>query len=214
MLRRGAKNKAGTSNANDGEAANTLRLFVAVEMPYEVKRLIVDTIESLQRAAVMPWLRWVRPEGIHATLEFLGATPEARLPEIKRALARCANAGAPFDLAPLGIGSFGGRYVRVVWIGLGGDGGALSDLAERVEESLEPLGFPRDQRAFNAHLTLARVRDDATPTDRERLHDLLTRFEAPAFATFGVTEFVLMQSVIGPGGAHYRPLATFPLRDE
>ena len=214
MFRRSAKNKAETEAAGNTEAPETLRLFVAVEMPHEVKRLIVDTIEALQRAAVMPWLRWVRPEGIHATLEFLGATPEARLPEIKRALAGCADAGAPFDMAPLGVGSFGGRNVRVVWIGLGGDGGALSDLAERVEEALEPLGFPREQRAFNAHLTLARVRDDATHADRERIHDLLTRFDPPVFPTFRVAAFVLMQSVLGQGGAHYRPLATFPLRDE
>jgi 2'-5' RNA ligase len=214
MFRRSAKNKTGTANASEGETASTLRLFVAVEIPHEVKRLIVDTIEALQRAAAMPWLRWVRPEGIHATLEFLGATPEARLAEIRRALAGCADASRPFDLAPLGIGSFGGRNVRVVWIGLGGDGGALSDLAEQVEESLEPLGLPRDQRAFNAHLTLARVRDEATPADRARLHDLLTRFDVPAFPTFRVAEFVLMQSVIGPDGAHYRPLATFPLKGE
>ena len=77
---------------------------------------------------------------------------------------------------------------------------------------VERLGFQREQRAFNAHLTLARVRDDATHADRERLHDLLTRFDAPVFPTFRVAEFVLMQSVLGQGGAHYRPLATFPLR--
>lgn len=194
------------------EVTSTLRLFVAVDMPPDVKRTIILTIEGLQRTLAMPSLRWVRPEGIHATLEFLGATPEERLPEIKRALAGCAGDAAPFDLTPLGVGSFGGRgSLRVVWIGLGGDGGALSDLAEGVEGSLEPLGFPRDQRGFNAHLTLARVPDDAPRADRERLHDVLTRFNAPSFPTFRVAEFVLMQSVLGQGGTHYRPLATFPL---
>ena len=157
----------------------------------------------------MPSLRWVRPEGIHATLEFLGATPEDRVPDIKRALAGCAETVAPFDLTPLGVGSFGGRNVRVIWIGLGGDEGALSDLAESVERALEPLGFDREQRDFNAHITLARVRNEATPQDRARLHDALGRFDAPQFPTFRVGEFVLMQSILGEGGAHYRPLATF-----
>jgi 2'-5' RNA ligase len=188
-----------------------LRLFVAVDIPPDVKRLIILTIEGLQHELAMPSLRWVRPEGIHATLEFLGSTPESRVPEIKRALARSAEHVAGFELTPLGVGSFGGRNVRVIWIGLGGDGGALSDLAEAVEEALEPLGFARDQRDFNAHLTLARVRDDATGADRARLHDALTRFDTPHFPSFRVTEFVLMQSILGEGGAHYRPLGKFPL---
>lgn len=191
--------------------APALRLFVAVDTAPEVKRAIINTIDGLQRTLAMPGLRWVRPEGIHATLEFLGATPEERVPTIKRALAGCAEATAPFALTPLGVGSFGGRNLRVIWIGLGGDEGALADLAERVEDALEPLGFPREQRAFNAHLTLARVRDDAAPADRARLHDALTRFDPPAFPAFRVTEFVLMQSILGAGGAHYRALATFRL---
>ena len=195
-------------------APNTLRLFVAVDIPHDVKRTIINTIDGLQRTLAMPSLRWVRPEGMHATLEFLGATPEERLPEIKRALAGCAEVSAPFELAPLGVGSFGGRNVRVIWIGLGGDEGALSDLAENVETALEPLGFDREQRDFNAHLTLARVRDDATPADRVRLHEAITRFAAPVFPSFHVAEFVLMQSILGEGGAHYRPLAKFALTGE
>lgn len=180
-------------------------------MPPDIKRAIINIIDGLQRTLAMPSLRWVRPEGIHATLEFLGATPEERLPAIKGALAGCAETVAPFELTPLGVGSFGGRSVRVIWIGLGGDEGALSDLAENVETALEPLGFDREQRDFNAHLTLARVRDDATPADRLRLHEAITRFDAPVFPSFRVTHFVLMQSILGQGGAHYRPLAKFPL---
>ncbi len=194
-----------------GDAPTALRLFVAVEIPHEIKRPILATIDGLQRALTMPSLRWVRPEGIHATLEFLGETPADRVLDIKRVLAGCAETIAPFDLTPLGVGSFGGRNVRVIWIGLGGDEGALADLADAVEAALEPLGFPRERRDFNAHLTLARVRDDATSTDRARLHDALTRFDAPYFPAFRVTEFVLMQSVLGQGGAHYRPLGKFPL---
>ena len=183
-------------------------------MPPDVKRAIIETMEALQRTVVVPSLRWVRPEGIHATLDFLGATSEDRVPAIKQALAGCAETVAPFELTPLDIGWFGGRNVRVIWIGLGGDDGALAGLAERVEEALEPLGFPREQQAFNAHLTLARVHGDASPADRVRLYEALKRFDAPRFPTFRATEFVLMQSILGPGGARYRPQATFALSGE
>jgi 2'-5' RNA ligase len=60
-------------------------------------------------------------------------------------------------------------------------------------------------------VTLARVRDDATSADRPRVHDALSRFEAPRFPTFCVSEFVLMQSILGQGGARYQRLAAFPL---
>jgi 2'-5' RNA ligase len=192
-------------------APKPLRLFVAIDMPPDVKRVIILTIEGLQRTLATPSLRWIRSEGIHATLKFLGATPEDRLPEITRALARCAEAAAPFDLTPLSVGSFGGRNVRVVWIGLGGDGGGLAGLAECVEASLEPLGFVRERRAFNAHVTLARVRDDATSADRASVHAALARFKAPRFPTFRVREFALMQSILGQGGARYQQVASFPL---
>ncbi|MBI5283537.1 MAG: RNA 2',3'-cyclic phosphodiesterase [Chloroflexi bacterium] len=192
-----------------------LRLFVAVELPHEVRRLLVDTIDALPRAVRGDAVRWARPEGIHLTLEFLGATPEDRLPLIHTALRLGVRDAAPFDVTPLGVGSFGGRaHLRVIWVGAGGDGGALAALAERVETALEPLGYPRERRSFNAHLTLARVRDAATPSDRARLHDVLTRFDPPLYPAFRVDQVRLMQSLLGPGGAAYRELASYSLEGE
>jgi 2'-5' RNA ligase len=114
-----------------------------------------------------------------------------------------------------GLGSFGGRgQMRLVWLGVGGDGGALADLADRVADSLAPLGFEHDDRGFNAHLTLARVRDDTPPAIRERLHDLLVRFNTPEFPWFRVERISLMQSTLTNGGSIYRSLATYALEGE
>ncbi|HYM16414.1 MAG TPA: RNA 2',3'-cyclic phosphodiesterase [Dehalococcoidia bacterium] len=193
-------------------AGEALRLFVAIELPWDVRRAVVDTMETLKRGAGEKALRWVRPEGIHLTLAFLGATEQARVPAITRALGDGVRSADPFPLTPLGVGSFGGRgRLRVVWIGVGGDGGALSDLAELVAAALAPLGYPRDARAFNAHLTLARVRDGAPPDDLSRIHDLLMSFDPTPAPSFTVDRVSLMQSLLGPGGAAYRQLATAPL---
>lgn len=195
--------------APDGE---TLRLFVAIELPWQVRRAVVDTMETLKRGAGEKALRWVRPEGIHLTLAFLGATEEARVPAITRALHEGVRAAKPFPLAPLGVGSFGGRgRLRVVWIGVGGDGGALADLADLVAGALAPLGYAREARAFNAHLTLARARDDAPADELARIHDLLMSFDPTPAPPFTVDHVSLMQSLPGPGGAAYRQIATAPL---
>ena len=189
-----------------------LRLFVAVELPWEVRRSVVHTMESLKAITGDKALRWVRPEAIHLTLAFLGDTPESRVPEITRTLTSAVRHVDPFPLAPLGIGSFGGRgRLRVVWIGVGGDGGALVDLAENVAAALVPLGYPREERAFNGHLTLARVRDDASPEARAHVHDMLMSFDPPAAPSFNVDQISLMQSILGPGGTAYRQLATAPM---
>jgi len=194
---------------------NMLRLFVAVELPPEVRRALVVAMDMLRNAARTDALRWVRIDGVHLTLEFLGAVEESRADAISAALRAGVRGLAPFDMTLLGLGSFGGRgQMRVVWLGVGGDGGALADLADRVADSLEPLGFERDERGFNGHLTLARVRDDTPPAVRERLHDLVMRFNAPEFPWFRVERISLMQSTLTPGGSIYRSLATYPLEGD
>jgi len=225
---------------------HNLRLFVAVELPDDVRRALQDTIDALRAAGATSGLRYVRPEGIHITLKFLGATPEGRVQTIATGLRLGVRGAAPFELQPQEIGTFHGRRhepyafgylreaypsnVRVVWVGLRGDTPppspeypafgtphALTDLAERVESALNPLGFPREldghgnPRPFFAHLTMARLRDDSSREDRERLFHLLREFEAPPFPSFRVERVSLMQSTLQRGGAVYGALATFPL---
>jgi RNA 2',3'-cyclic 3'-phosphodiesterase len=189
----------------------TLRLFVAVELPDQTKRELSRAADAL-RAAGARDLRWVRPEGIHVTLKFLGATDERQVAEIERAVAEAARGVRAFDLKPEGIGSFGGRrHLRVAWAGLGGDRQALAALAARVEEAIAPLGFPTEQRAFNPHLTLARVRDETPPDERQRLHEAIASVRAPTFTPFRVERVSLMRSTLGRGGAVYDALSTHPL---
>ncbi|TAK60433.1 MAG: RNA 2',3'-cyclic phosphodiesterase [Dehalococcoidia bacterium] len=196
---------------NEG-ASKQLRLFVAIELPEATMRALIETTAALRRVAPDDAVRWVRPEGIHLTLQFLGATDEDRVPLIHTALRLAVRDIAPFDVAPAGVGSFGGRAnLRVVWVGLGDDGGALAELADRVQTATEPLGYAREQRTFNAHLTLGRVREGASRDDRARLHDALARFDAPPIPSFHVERVSLMRSTLGRGGAVYEQLGAHPL---
>lgn len=192
----------------------TLRLFVAFELPDAAKRAIADAIAALERAAPPRTLRPVRPEGVHLTLKFLGATPEARVPAIAGALRDAAAHARPIALRVGAPGVFGGRRsVRVAWLGVEGDTVALAALAAEIDAALAALGFAREQRAFAAHLTLARVRDEASRADRERIADAvsgLTRADAEWVAS----EIALMRSTLAPGGARYDALARLPLGPE
>jgi 2'-5' RNA ligase len=190
----------------------TLRLFVAVELPAATRDALARTVDAMRAAGIDRGLRWVRPEGIHITLKFLGAVEVPRVAAIAAALSESARGVAPFALQPDRIGSFGGRRgLRVIWAGVGGETAALTGLAQRVEDALAPLGFDRERRPFAAHLTLARVREDASPAERERLYDALARLATPPVAPLRVERFCLMRSTLQRGGAVYDAVATFEL---
>ena len=187
-----------------------LRLFVACELSDEVLNALSQLQDGLRRAGAEQ-LRWVRPEGIHLTLKFLGDVEPARVDDLIESLGEAIQ---PFTLRLLAsiLGSFGGRHPRVVWVGLTGQTQELADLANTVERALEPAGIPAERRPFAPHLTLARVRDRANARERERLADLLGGYQTPALPDLSLSRVALIQSVLSRGGATYQTITKFPSR--
>jgi len=195
----------------DKSEASELRLFVACELPPEMKAALTALQDALRRQGAPP-VRWVRPEGIHLTLKFLGAVPPQQVAGICAALAPTVEGIRPLQLSLGGLGAFGGRRgARVVWVGVEGDVERVAELQRRVEAALARLGFPPENRAFSAHLTLARVPDHVGGAERERLWDLTKALATPPAAPVTIREVSLMRSILGPGGAVYERLAAFPL---
>jgi len=148
-------------------------------------------------------VKWVRPEGLHLTLKFLGDVDEGREPELHAALSQAATGGARGATVHIeGLGVFPDfRRPRIVWAGVAPDP-ALELLQHRVEQVFAPLGFPTEARAFRPHLTLGRAGREARPHDFTGLEDAL------ATITFAETVIVpdldLMQSTLQSGGAVYQ----------
>jgi 2'-5' RNA ligase len=187
-----------------------LRLFVAVELPGDVRAALVDIQTELRRKGLQG-LRWVRPEGIHLTLKFLGETQASRVADIATALAGSAALHPAHTLALGRLGTFGGRNnPRVLWVALEGAVEATHALQASVDFSLAGLGFPKEDRAFSPHLTLARVRPEAARSIAADLAAAVTSTTV-ASAEISVRELSLMQSTLGPGGAAYKRLAAFRL---
>ena len=183
-----------------------MRLFVAVNLPPEVRDRMAAVQDQLRRAQAD--VSWVRAENVHVTVKFLGETEEKRLERIRPALDEVAQAAAPFSMEVSGVGSFGGRVPRVVWVGVGDGAEALTQLAGRIETALARVGFPKERRGFTAHLTLGRVR---SPRNAEALLAALQEFQAEKFGTFTATQFELLQSELRPTGSVYTMLEQFLL---
>jgi len=191
-------------------SGDVLRLFVAVELGEEALRALASLQEALRREG-LDGLRWVRPEGVHLTLKFLGETPADRVPRIEAALGEAVSSVPAHVLRLDGLGTFGGRRSpRVLWVGLQGDLEELQRLQRNVEAALAKAGFPREDRAFSPHLTLARVRPEAAASLGEPIARAMQVAPAPE-ASIAVREVSLMRSTLGPGGAVYDRLAVFPL---
>lgn len=183
-----------------------LRLFVAIELPGEVRSVLSKLQHDLQRDAALARLRWVRPEGIHLTLKFLGAVPAEKLIDIEAAVQRAVAGIHPFELSLGKLGTFGSkRAPRVLWVDIAGDTETLARLQRQVERELTPLGFPAEGRAFAPHLTLARVPPEPASDAAGPLAEVIANREAPR-ATIAAKELALMKSDLRRDGAVYTQL--------
>src|SRR5687767_1053459 len=138
-----------------------MRLFVALEVPEVERRRLAEPGRRTDWFGLEAGnLSWVRPENLHVTLKFLGAVSDERVPEVCRSLAEVARPGR-LELHVDGVTFFPPRGpIRVFVARLGGDIERLHTLQAGIEQALEPMGFPREQRAYTPHVTLARARRD------------------------------------------------------
>jgi 2'-5' RNA ligase len=154
-------------------------------------------------------VRWVRMDGLHVTVRFLGPTPEDRLPGVERALVAAAGASAPFRPRLHGGGGFPRPdRPRTLWLRITDGSDDLAALAQRLDDDLAEHEWPREQRPFRAHLTLAR--SDGVRAGPETLRRLIAEAEQ-LDVTWTADELVLFESVTGGGPARYEVLLRAPM---
>ncbi len=183
-----------------------IRAFIAVELPPAVREAVEGVVREL-RSGIGDGVRWVRPEGVHLTLKFLGDIDADSVPAVSRALDRCAASAAPFDLFLEGVGVFpNARRPRVIWIGLGGALELLLALQHSIDRELEGLGFAGERRPFTPHLTLGRVRDGGSPQQGRGVSEAVAAMTVERRAELPVREIALIKSDLRPSGAVYTRL--------
>jgi len=188
-----------------------IRAFIAIELPQRVKDELARLEEEL-RAGRETFVKWVAPGGIHLTLKFLGNVAGERVHAISDAIAGVASGTSPFGLRIEGVGAFPNlRAPRVVWVGVGGDLDSLRALQKGIDRALLPLGFAIEGREFSPHLTLGRVRETASPSERHDLGSYIGSVQVKATPAVEVRSVNLMRSQLTPRGAIYSCLAALPL---
>ncbi len=187
-----------------------MRLFVAIELPEQVKEQVAALKTDI------PGATWVKPPALHLTLRFLGDQIDPiRMTPIKTALASVK--GAPFPITLRGMGRFPAatskaKPARVLWVGIA-EQTALTALQAAVEQALTAVDFPAEERAYNPHITLARLKSEAEDSlaQVERFLQAHKDFHAEPFT---VEQFYLVSSVLTQQGPKYRHEASFELTAE
>jgi 2'-5' RNA ligase len=183
------------------------RLFVAVPLPATTVEAVTEVVTVVREQPLPPGahdVRWVRLDGLHLTMRFLGPTTSDQEARTVEAVARVAASNPPIEAELGGAGTFppSGRP-RTLWIGLTAGVDALTALAAAVGRELVAVGWPPDDRLFRAHLTLAR--SDGIGVGRlvaDRLAAVMTDRRIPV----AIEAVGLFESVTGGGPARYVPI--------
>lgn len=178
------------------------RVFVAAGVDDDTRHGIAQLLT--ERAPHLPG-KVVPPANWHVTLRFLGEIDDPTFDRLIAALAT-ADLGSRFPVRWAGLGAFPRpAKATVLWVGLDRGEELLAGLAERVDDAIDAAGLPGEDRPFNPHLTLSRIRP---PEDVSTLVATVP----PLQVTMGVDRVAVYQSRLGAGAPTYRILEEFPLR--
>jgi RNA 2',3'-cyclic 3'-phosphodiesterase len=186
------------------------RLFVAVPLSEPARVAVAEVVKRIQAGEPEGrGVRWVRLDGLHVTLRFLGPTAESRVSDVAAAVASAAGDFAPFAIRIAGADAFPavGRP-RTIWLDLDRGADDLAALAGRLDDALAGAGWERERRPFRAHLTLARadgVRAGPATVAALRAAAAELAIESP------IERMVLFESITGSGRARYVDRATVAL---
>lgn len=184
-----------------------IRSFLAIELSRDVKEKIKRLQEDLK--SLNADVRWVNPENIHLTLKFFGNVEESSIELIIRAVVEPAHLISPFNVKIQKLGAFPNlKNPRVIWIGLLDGKGILIPFQKELEKGFERIGFKSEDRPFQPHLTLGRMRSNR---GKDSLVKSLKIHSDEEFGELRVEKIMLFKSDLRPEGPIYTPLGEVKL---
>lgn len=185
-----------------------MRLFVALEIPSEVRKTSASLIHEFQLLDER-W-KWTRPENLHITLKFIGEIPPEKLQAIFAAL-QSVGSDAPVNVHFRGLGFFPNeKRPRVLWVGTEASAN-LGSLAAKIDAVLANLGLPREEKAFTPHLSLGRLKEGRIS---QEFLDAVKRNSSREFGKLEASEFQLIESKLKSTGAEYTTRGSFSIAVE
>lgn len=189
-----------------------IRAFIAIDLPQPIQDAIEKQTARLHQTLGNQIIRWTPIQNMHLTIKFLGNIPINHIDFLKQMLTQIADSHSAFDLQIGGIGSFpNAKLPRVLWLGLRAPT-ELTSLQKNVDAGASRLGYEKEARAFSAHLTLGRVRQNIHANDLQKIRTTLDAFQLGKIPPARVDSVHLYQSDLNSEGSVYTKLFSALLR--
>jgi 2'-5' RNA ligase len=183
------------------------RTFIAVEAAPQIRRLAANVVARLRHS--FSDVKWVNPENLHWTLQFLGDVDDLEIPSVCQAVAAAAAEHETFGLSAEGVGVFPALdRPRILWFGAGQGADRMIALQSDTERRLLALGYRGENRKFVPHLTIGRF---GRTSHRSRLRAELEAVDGLVNCESTVEEVTVFASRLASGGSIYEPLSRAPL---
>ncbi|MFZ3070090.1 MAG: RNA 2',3'-cyclic phosphodiesterase [Anaerolineaceae bacterium] len=191
---------------------SALRLFIAIDFSEATIQKVVGLQKQLRAKLAACPIRWVAPENLHLTLQFLGETDQVKFPMISRTMDEIVSGFDPFEVHLKGIGCFPSlKKPEVIWLGLDHNK-TLVTLAQSFAQRLEPMGFSPNGR-FSPHLTLGRVNHFVEENQKQMISDLMMSAHSVEIGSDGIQEIILFRSTLTQTGPIYTALHRSKLKN-
>lgn len=187
---------------------STTRTFIAIPATDEVYARAFAAIDELR--PLTDNVRWVAPDTLHWTLQFLGDVDDVTLYSICRDVGRVCEEFEVFEFDALAVSAFPSiEKPRTLWLGAGEGGEILCRLQDGIEARMAKLGHRPDRQRFVPHLTIGRVQQGRHAGDAvvERLTNM-TDFDGGRMA---VDEVIVYGSELSREGPTYHVIGRGPL---
>jgi len=191
------------------------RLFTAINLPRDLKDELKNLLNELKKRE--PSVKWVKPDGFHLTLHFLGYLDESEEERAKKAMSGFAGKFGELEFELGKISAFPDiNRPRVIFLECRQVNGDTSvKLQKELGEALRKNSIIIDGRPWASHITLGRVKDDGrfgrTNPIACGLKNFSELFGAASKKRFKVNSFELMESKLSQGGAEYKIVKSYAL---
>ena len=189
--------------------SQTLRCFLAFELPDEISRLVEKVHKDLNGSPLD--VKWVRPGNVHLTVVFLGNVAQENIEALGEEVKAVCTKYGPFAMGVKGLGVFGGmKSPRVLWLGVEGDVERMDFFRKAISKRIRRFGIKEEKRLFRPHLTLGRFRRGAR--GGQMLREILERYVELTSPICSLRELALFKSDLRPAGAIYTKIQYWPLQ--
>lgn len=177
-------------------------------MKVEPEETLLKMISSFKDALKYDNIKWTSIDNIHITLVFLGDTEDNVINAIRQMLTDKFSGLRKFSILLKGCGIFRSMTdPRIIWTGVEASRD-LTSVVDTVQKGLKELDIRLEDRPYNPHLTLGRIKKIK---NINVLGSLVEKFRDSEIQVVKLNEVILYESILLPSGPVYKPIEKFTL---